>query len=63
MIHCCVLGSSLSNNTGFNLDYDRILANIEELNALAGEGVGQVQHGTDGARIKVALYCSYQILL
>ena len=45
----------MSSDSDFHVDYDRIIQNIEELNALAGEGVGQVQHTADGARIKVSV--------
>ena len=45
---------SVSMDEDFHVDYDRIIQNVEDLNALAGEGVGQVQHTVDGARIKVS---------
>lgn len=31
------------------VDYDKIISNVEELNALAGEGVGEVAQGKDGS--------------
>ena len=32
-----------------------MVKNVEELNALAGEGLGEVQKTADGARIKVRI--------
>ena len=46
-----ITGSSLAND--FQVDFDLIIHNIQDLNALAGEGVGQIHHTTDGARLKV----------
>ena len=37
----------------FQVDYDLIIRSIQELNALAGEGLGEVHKTADGARIKV----------
>ena len=37
----------------FRCDYDLVVANISELNILAGDGTHQIQHTTDGARLKV----------
>lgn len=36
----------------FKIDFDLLLANIRDLNVIAGEGVAKVQHTTDGARLK-----------
>lgn len=35
------------------INFDSIISNIEELNQLAGEGVGKVQKTVGGARLKV----------
>ena len=45
--------SSVPASAQFTVDYDQVLHNIEELNALAGEGIAQIQKTTDGARLKV----------
>eukprot|EP00040_Diaphanoeca_grandis_P003116 m.23806 g.23806 ORF g.23806 m.23806 type:complete len:512 (-) comp14365_c0_seq1:166-1701(-) len=39
-----------SDSDTFNVNYAKILSNIQELNVLAGEGVGQVARRADGAR-------------
>ncbi|XP_021354051.1 UBX domain-containing protein 11-like isoform X3 [Mizuhopecten yessoensis] len=45
-------GTSVSNQPEFEIDFNIIIANIKELNVLAGEGVSKIQHTTDGARLK-----------
>ena len=42
-------------STSFEVDYDRVLRSIHELNTLAGEGLGEVHKTADGARIKVRM--------
>ncbi|XP_064628531.1 UBX domain-containing protein 11-like [Lineus longissimus] len=37
----------------FKMDYNLVIENIKELNILAGDGIGQVTHTTDGARLKM----------
>lgn len=49
-----ILAESIPGNTSFKIDYDKILENIEDLNAVAGEGIGQIKHTVDGARLKVS---------
>ena len=44
------------------VDYNLIVENIKELNALAGDGVAKIQHTTDGARLKVT-YTFFYVLL
>ena len=39
----------------FSIDYDLFARNINELNAVAGDGVAQIQRTADGARLKVVL--------
>ncbi|XP_013409102.1 UBX domain-containing protein 11 [Lingula anatina] len=41
------------SNQEFKVDYDLIVENINELNAIAGEGVAKIQHTTGGARLKI----------
>ena len=42
------------------MDYNLVVKNVEELNALAGEGLGEVQKTADGARIKVNPFKLYK---
>ena len=37
----------------FQVDYDLLLRNINELNVIAGEGVSKIEKTKDGARLKV----------
>ena len=48
-----VLPSESSRATHFQIDFDRVVRNIQELNALAGDGVAHIQHTMGGAHLKV----------
>ncbi|XP_076456956.1 UBX domain-containing protein 11-like [Babylonia areolata] len=41
-----------ASGQSFNIDFDRLLENIQDLNVIAGEGEARVQRTTDGARLK-----------
>ncbi|KAH3726087.1 hypothetical protein DPMN_051943, partial [Dreissena polymorpha] len=45
-------GSSVSQQPTFRVDYNRLVENIKDLNALAGEGVAFITQTKDGARLK-----------
>lgn len=47
-----ILDTSRSDGK-LTIDFDLVLENIAELNALAGDGVAKIQHTVDGARLKV----------
>lgn len=42
-----------NNSNPHNIDFDKILENIKELNVLAGEGETQIEKTKSGARFKV----------
>ncbi|XP_052244196.1 UBX domain-containing protein 11-like isoform X3 [Dreissena polymorpha] len=46
-------GSSVSQQPTFRVDYNRLVENIKDLNALAGEGVAFITQTKDGARLKM----------
>ena len=46
----------MSQQPSFNVDYNRMVENIQDLNALAGEGVATIKHTKDGARLKVKTF-------
>ena len=47
-----ILDTSRSDGK-LTVDFDLVVENIAELNALAGDGVAKIQHTVDGARLKV----------
>lgn len=47
---------SASSRNPYNIDFDRIIENIKELNALAGEGETKIEKTKSGARFKVIYY-------
>jgi len=46
-------GSSLSASTQFQVDFDLVLHNIQELNSISGAGEHFIKHTKDGARLQV----------
>ncbi|ELU04902.1 hypothetical protein CAPTEDRAFT_219752 [Capitella teleta] len=43
-----------SRTSDFQIDFDQVVRNIQELNAMAGEGISKIQHTKGGARLKHA---------
>ena len=55
--------SSLADQS-FDIDYNLVIANINDLNVLAGDGTHKIQHTTDGARLKVVIsYRTWNIIV
>lgn len=45
--------SSVSQQPSYQINYNTMIENIKDLNALAGEGVAKITHTKDGARLKM----------
>ena len=54
--------SSLASNLEFSVDFDLIVANIKQLNILAGEGSSEISRTPKGAQLKVLMMFSVYVV-